>query len=107
MGSVTSGLTGGKVTLAGSTTQTIYNLSCPLANTEYSQALSADVTQLTIRVRGSATAQYTFTSGQSGTNFITIPRGTTRTIGALRLTSSTLYIQTDKANQVVEIEEWT
>jgi len=88
--------------------QTIYNVVSPVgANTEFSQVLSAGTKQLLIRVRGTAKLQYTFTTGESGSKFITIPRSNTRHISSLDLPSgATIYMQVDKASQTVEIEEW-
>lgn len=90
-----------------STANEIYNLSTPLANTEYSQALNDNVKQLLIRVRGVAEAKFSFVSGESLTKYITIPAGTTYSASNLNLTSATLYINVSKSSQVVEIQEWT
>lgn len=87
-------------------TPTIYNLSAPTAGTEYSQSLNANTRQILLRVRGNGRAQISFTSGESGTKYITIPSGASLSLTDLGA-SVTLYIQTDKNAQVIEILEWT
>lgn len=86
---------------------TIYNLSAPAANTEVSQALPANTKKLLIRCRGNARVQFTFTSGQSGTNFVTISSGSMYAQDLLLLNSITLYLQTNLPSQTVEILVWT
>lgn len=88
------------------TTPTIYNVAVPLANTEVSQALSTGTKSFTIRVRGHARLQLAFASGNSGTDFLTIPSGANLTQENLNF-DGTIYFQTSKASQVVEILEWT
>lgn len=95
----------GKAVVEAGATPTIYNVSVPLANTEVSQALSASVKRFTIRVRGESRLKLAFVSGQSGTNYITIPPGCTYTEDEINFTG-TLYFQTVKASQIVEILEW-
>jgi hypothetical protein len=85
---------------------TIYNVSVPLANTEVFQALSDDTKQFTIRCRGNAQIQFSFTATESGTKFITIPPGCNYTSGDLQIVTKSIYLQTSKASQVVEIIEW-
>lgn len=96
----------GKAVIEASTATSIYNVSAALASTEYSQALSPNTKQFLIRVRGSGKLQLAFTSGQSGVNYITIPAGSTYTQSEINF-SGTLYFQTNKAAQVIEILEWT
>lgn len=95
----------GKALVESGVTPAIYNVSVPLASTEVSQALSANVKRFTIRVRGNSKIQLSFISGQSGTNYITIPKGCTYTEDQLNFTG-TLYFQTSNGSQVVEILEW-
>ena len=94
------------VSVNPSATPKIYNLSAPTASTEVSQALSTDTKQLIIRVRGNAKLQIAFNVGESGTNYLTIPAGASLTLTELK-TSATLYLQTDKNSQIIEILEWT
>lgn len=89
-----------------STSPKIYNKAITLAATEESQVLTNGTKRFTIRVRGYSSLKLAFVSGESGTNYITIPRGCSMTSDWLDV-SDTLYFQTDKANQVVEILEWS
>lgn len=95
--------------LGGATflTPTIYNLSVPLANTEVSQALPTNFKKLLVRCRGNARTQFSFTSGQSGTNYITIPMGSSYSADGLMVASGTIYLQTSQASQTIEIIAWS
>jgi hypothetical protein len=93
--------------LKASSTPTIYNKSVPTANTEVSQALSANTKQFIIRVRGhGSTLKLAYVATESGTNYITIPKGCSMEVRNVDLTSTTLYFQCDVASQTVEIQEW-
>ncbi len=96
----------GRATIEAGITPVIYNVSAALASTEYSQVLSISTKKLLIRVRGAAKLQVAFVAGQSGTNFFTIPAGCSYTLDGLNF-SGTLYFQTNKPAQVIEILEWT
>jgi hypothetical protein len=96
----------GKSVVESSDTPLVYNVSALLAATEYSQALSTATKRFTIRVRGNSNLQLGFAVGESATNFITIPHGCTYTENELNF-SGTLYFQTSKATQIVEILQWT
>ena len=88
-------------------TPNIVNISIPLANTEVSQVLSANVKRLEIRARQlNANLQFAFTAGQSNITFISIPGAATFSIDSLDLVGATLYIQSDKASTVVEVLEF-
>ncbi len=93
------------VSVNPSSTPTIYNLSAPTSGVEVSQALTDNTKQLLVRVRG-ASMQIAFVSGQSGTNFITIPAGASLFLKDLKTNSLTLYLQTNKNGQTIEIMEW-
>jgi len=108
MPNIGSSITGGVVSLEGAALPNIYNISAPTANTEVSQALNANVKKLVIAVRGGlAKAQFSFTATESGTNYFTIPVGCSLTLDGLKMAASTLYIQTDKNSQVIEVLEYT
>lgn len=94
---------------SGATTPIIYNVSAPTANTEYSQALPVGTKKFTAKVRsGLAKMQYAYISGQTGTNYMSVPTGGVvdqtdlNTAGVV-----TFYFQTNKATQILEIEAWT
>lgn len=93
---------GGTVT----TVPTIYNLLMPLANTEYTQAISANAVKLTIRARKLANVKIGFAVGESSTKFVTIPAGASYEINSIRVSSLTLYVQSDVAANTLEVVEW-
>lgn len=89
-----------------SKTPTILNVSVPNADTEVSQALASGTKRFTIKVRGSAQMKLAYSSGQSGLVYLTLPPGTSYEESELSLTGVTLYFQTNKTNQTVEIVQW-
>lgn len=94
-----------KATIEPGSNPVIYNVSCALANTEYSQALNTNAKKILIRVRGLAKLQLAFTFGDSGTDYISLPMGCSFTEEAI-LFNGGVYFQLNKPNQVVEILEW-
>ena len=92
--------------LKAAKTPTVFNKSAPLADTEVSQALSSSTKKFTIKVRGFAKLQLSFVSGESGTKFITVHPGAAYSEDLIDF-SGTLFFQTDRASQTVEIIEWT
>lgn len=82
----------------------ITNLDILTINTEYSHSLTSDLKQLIIRNRIGATIQYSFVSGESSTNYSSIPSGCTLTLKDLKFSGKTVYIQSNKLS-VVEIIE--
>jgi hypothetical protein len=98
----------GRVTVEGATTLKIYNVVSPVTpNTEFSQALNNGVKKLIIRTRGNGNLQVCFESGNSNIEFFTIPCGATYSEDNLNLNGVTLYLQTNKASEVIEILEWS
>lgn len=89
-------------------TPTIYNVSALLANTEYSQALSANTKQFLIQCRsGDAKMRIAFASGATTSGpYITIRAGNALFIDAVSLSGKTIYVQSNKASQTIEILEW-
>jgi hypothetical protein len=96
----------GSATLSPPTTPTIYNVAVTLANTEYSQALSAGTKKFMIKCRSGAKLQLSYNSGDTNILYITIPKNTAYTESDINF-SGTLYFRSDTASQVVEIVEWT
>jgi hypothetical protein len=84
----------------------IYNLDAPTANTEVSQALSSNATRLEFKSRLGGKLQYAFTSTQSSTNFITVPAYCNETLDNFKVGSLTLYVQSNKASDTIEILEF-
>lgn len=103
----TSDLSNLAVSLDPSTTATITNLSLPTANTEVSHSLAANVKMIDIKARGCSDIKISFTATESGTKYITIPKGTTFSVTALKLASATIYMQSPDAGVTAEILEWS
>jgi hypothetical protein len=85
----------------------VYNLTVATANVEFSQALTNGTRKLMIRTRGTGRIRFTFVSGESGTNFLTIPGAAVYSVDNIELQNKTLYMQCDQVGEVVEIEEWS
>lgn len=89
------------------TTPTIYNLSMPLANTEYSQALSNGVKKFTLKTRDrTANMRVAFVTGGTTTSWIEVKAGCVFSEENLDFSNGTIYVQTDKVGQILEILEW-
>jgi len=90
-----------------STAPTIYNLLAPTAGVEESQALSTGTRQILIKTRSNnAEMQIAFVATQSATLFVTVPAGCSYFDSDLNLTGVTIFIQTNKSSQTIEIREW-
>lgn len=88
-------------------TPIVINVPAPTANTEYSYTFSANTKKILIQSRLSSNVQFAYVSGQSGTNFITIPNGSGFSTDQLNLNGVTIYFQTNKASNTLEILAWT
>jgi hypothetical protein len=88
-------------------TPSVINQTALLANTEYSVALPIGARKFYIRSRDDAKLQLAFTSGQSGTLYITIYPGSTFMEDCIHNASVSLYFQSNKAGKVVEVLYWT
>jgi hypothetical protein len=95
----------GKALVQAGTSPVITNVAIVAANTEVSHSLGASTKSFLIRVRGLARLQLSYTSGDSGTTFVTVPKGCNYSEGGIDF-SGVLYFQTDKPTQTVEILEW-
>ena len=92
-------MTAGKVTIA--------NVTMTTGDTEYNYALPAGTQKVLIKLRGTgAVCKLAYVSGQSGTTYLTIPAGSSKTIEGIKGTAMTLYFQSPTASQVAEIESW-
>lgn len=88
------------------TTINIYNLGMPVAGTEYSQILPGNNKGFEVKARGNSKLQLAYAAGQSGTNYITIPPGASLENRNYHV-SRTLYLQSSKAGETVEITVYT
>lgn len=87
---------------------TIVTPTIALANTEQSYALPLGTTRIAVKCRGSVALKFSWTSGQSGTVYETVPVDTEYTELYLSADCSlTFYYQSPTAGAVVEIQTWT
>lgn len=87
---------------------TIANVTMTNANTEYSYALPANTKKFQFKERaGASSVKYSFTSGESGTVYVTLPVGSTKYFEGSWLRGLTVYFQCPDAGKVLEIEVWT
>jgi hypothetical protein len=84
----------------------VYNVTMTDANTEYSQELPAGVVRFALKCRGAYDMKLAFVSGESGTNYETIPANAEVEHAAVTLRGRTLYFQCVAAGQVAEITCW-
>lgn len=87
----------------GNTVPTIFNISCPVPGTEYSQTLPTDCSGFIIQARGNSKITYSYVSGASTT--WTIPIGNSFE-DKNTYSSQTIYFTCTKAD-VVEIVAYT
>lgn len=84
----------------------IYNLTLTNANTEYSRALSSFSRKFMMQCRTLADLRVSFTSGESGTTYFTIPAGSSFNDNGIFSGVLTVYVQSPSAGVVVEFLEW-
>ncbi len=92
--------------LVQATEATIYNLSMPAANTEYSQALSDGTKKITIRMRVKGKARIAFVMNGTTTSYITLEGGSVYSEENLDLNGATIYVQSNVSGQTAEILQW-
>lgn len=104
-GGVTSG---GTTSIRSKTTPAIQNVSLVLANTEYSITIPVNTVEFSIRTRKNSLLKLAYTATESGTKYITIWPGETYTESAITDSASlTLYVQSSKADEIIEVWSWT
>lgn len=84
---------------------TIFNLTLTLADTEYSYTIPELSFKVMCKARTSVPLKMAYTSGASGTNYITIPSDQTYWDDNIT-TSVTFYFQCATAGTVVELLTW-
>ena len=86
---------------------TIANEAMTLADTEYSYSIPAGTKRFEIKLRAlNALLKLAFTSGASGTTYITIPYGASYVENDVKAGPITLYFQSPSSSQVAEIKSW-
>lgn len=95
------------VEVSAADTPVIANIEMPLANTEYSYALPNGTKQFAMKLRGTGKLQFAFEAGQSNINYIFLAAGKSYSTKDVKIGSGlTLYFQSPKNNQVLEIISW-
>jgi hypothetical protein len=85
---------------------TINNTTITSANTEYSYTFPAGTRAFRIKLEAlNALLKVAFVSGESGTNYITIPYGDYMEMHA-KVGGATIYFQSPSASQKAQIETW-
>lgn len=88
---------------------TLTNLTLTNADTEYSVALPSSTRELRFRCRTLFDVRYSFENGEvagSADPYLTLPAGSDYFSDNNDLTGKTLYLATDEAGVVVEVEVW-
>lgn len=83
------------------------NLSLPTPNTEGSHLLEDGTSQLMIRSRDSKQLKIAFTSGESGTKYVTINPGAVLSLEGIYFVSTTVYLQSPEVTTVEILELYT
>lgn len=103
-----SGGATGSVVVQGSTNPVTVQVAMPVAGTEYSYTLPVDTKQYLLKMQGEGQLQLAEVATQSGTIYLTVPRLCFLSESDLSLSvARTLYFQSDRATQVLEIRYWT
>ena len=87
----------------------IYNVTMTDANTEYSQALSANTKKFSIHLRDFTAFRFAYASGKVAaptTPYLTVPAGGEKSEELIQPASLTLYFASSDAGKIAEIEEW-
>lgn len=92
---------------SGASSPAIGNIVMTMANTEYSYAFPANTKRFIMRVRGTGKLQFSFVAGQTATNYMTLFPGSVHEEAEINISSTTVYFQNSKANEVVEILSWS
>ena len=83
----------------------LYNKVMTLADTEYSQTLPEGTVKILVQNRGAYDTKLSFSSGQSGINYLTVKSGMVYFEDIINM-SRTLYFQCASAAQTLEIIVW-
>jgi hypothetical protein len=82
----------------------VKNVTCTLADTEYSQAIPASTKKFLLKARAAADLKFSFVSGGSASLYVTIPAGSGGLwIDAAKMRGLTIYFQSPTAGTVAEM----
>lgn len=96
----------GHAQVAMPTAAGVANITLTSANTEYSFALPQGTGSFTVKSRSSASFQMSYTAGASGTNYFTVPSGSSYYETNVSAYGMSLYFQSANAGQIIEIVYW-
>ena len=89
------------------TSALVRNISLPIANTEITITLNASTKMFVLQNRDVGLLKLSYALGQSGTAYFTIWPGNKYSVSNLSGSSAiSLYIQSPKGLQTLELEEW-
>jgi hypothetical protein len=88
------------------TSPTIANVAIALPNTEISYALPANTRRFLMKARSNSKLKLSFILGDSGVAYLTIPMGGFFAETGIGAAALTLYFQSSKAPEVVEVLSW-
>mgnify|MGYP001563702434 CR=1 FL=1 len=97
----------GSINIAPLTTPNIANVTTILADTEYFYTFPANTRKFFLKCRGNAKLQISYILGQTGINYITTFPGNKHEEIDLKVTGFSIYFQSNKAGEVVEIRSWS
>jgi len=95
------------VVLPQATTPAIENESIAVADTEQSYVMPDGVKWFELTNRGNSIIKYSYTSGESGTKYRELYTGETHWKQSLNTEGLTVYFQSKKVGDILEIESWT
>ncbi len=82
----------------------IKNVTCTLANTEYSQVIPTGTKKFLLKTRAASDLKFTFVASGSGSLYATIPAGSGGLwIDTSKMRGLTVYFQTPTAGEIVEM----
>jgi hypothetical protein len=92
--------------IGGVATPKIENFITVLANTEYSYTFPANTKRFSLNARGNAKIQLSYVAGQSNIKFKTVFAGNLYEESSLTVATLTIYFQTNKNGEILEILSW-
>lgn len=93
--------------LTGATTRSTINVDMPVAATEYSLTLPDGTKQYMLKLRYAGVLRVADVAGESATNYIEVPTWCFLSEDLLMVSGLTLYFQSNKSSQVLEVITWT
>ena len=93
--------------LEGVSSPTVTNVVIAGASTEYNYTIPSNTKKFLMRARNKSKIQFSFQTGTTNTNFVSIPPGSNYTLDGMTLnTSLTIYFQSSKGGEVLEVLTW-